>query len=307
VKLASLLWSAGSVAVLLSAAHTAACPCSDDPGAGELLTRRDQRYALVLATSSRLSLGSFDAQGKFRTLSAAERETSEELLFRAALRLPQRFEWQLEAGAAAYRFDSEAHSEHQQGQGDAIVRALYAASEQAMPHAALPWPALSLGLLLRAPLGAIASSRPGGFGSGGAPLGLGAWEAGGGFSLTYTTPSSLGVWLGTEAAHRFPDDVLGRRRRLGTRWDTQAGARLDLAGWLRARVALQLRLTGDVSLSGKVLEGTSQRLVTALFGVAAQHAGFRGGIGLSIDPPFSGLSAGSAATTALSCSLGFAH
>lgn len=296
-----------ALAVGLTIAGSArACPCSDDSGSFSGLVQQDERYASALVATSRQALGHFDALGKFAALGPGERETSEELLLRAGFRMPARFEGLAELGYSSYRFHAGRTAEQQSGLGDALLRARYRAFDEAMPHASLPWPALSFTALLRAPLGALAKDRAGSFGSGGAQRGLGAWEVGAGLELMRSLSPRLQLSLAGEGAYRFEDHVLGAARRLGPRWDATLGSRARLSDWLWGSVAVRLRMTGDVALAGRTLDGTSERLFSLMVGASAldESSRFRSAITLIFDPPVSGLSRGSTAAVSLGVSLG---
>ncbi len=301
-----LLIAATLVVVCSFAKPARACPCSDDSGSFAGLVRQDERYAAALVATSRSALGRFDALGNYARLGARERETSEELLLRVGFRLPARFEWLGELGYSAYRFHAPRVVERQSGLGDALLHGRYRALDEAMPHESFPTPALSLTTLVRAPLGALAKDRAGSFGSGGAQRGLGAWEVGGGVELMRSLWPQLQVSLAGEGAYRFRDHVLGSPRRLGPRLDATLAARLLPADWLSASLAMRLRMTGDVSLDGRSLEGTSERLWTIILGVSAaeERSRFRSALTLSVDPPVASLSQGSTAAVALGVSLG---
>jgi hypothetical protein len=176
-----------------------------------------------------------------------------------------------------------------------------------MPHESPLLPAVAVAALLRVPLGTIADGRTESFGSGGAQLGLGAWELGAGIEARRSLTPSFQLMLGGEAAYRFEDHVLGRQRRLGPRADVALGARVLHAAWLSSSVAVRGRLTGDVSLSGRRLEGTAERLFSFVVGTAVFDAAsrFRSSVTLSVDPPIGSLSVGSTAAAALSVSLGY--
>jgi hypothetical protein len=284
----------------------AACPCSDDPGGRGFMTTTAETYGAALSVSSRRSLGQFDAHGKLRMLAATELEASEELLLRFALRAPRALEWQAELGAASYRFHTQSFAEQRRGLGDAALWGRYLLVEESMPHEP-PWPALSVAGLLRAPLGAVAS-RQSSFGSGGVQLGLGTWELGGGVELQRSL-GQVGVWWSVEFAYRLADQALGRPRKLGPRADVLFGANLELADWLSASASLAARFVGDVRLSGRTLEGTGERLVSTAgaLSVKASDRGFRSSIGLSLDPPFEGLSKNTTAAWALTATLGLSR
>jgi hypothetical protein len=270
------------------------------------LVREDERYAVALVAASRRALGRFDAFGRYSALGARERETSEELLLRAGFRLPERLEWLGELGYSDYRFRAPFANERQSGIGDAQLHARYSVWDESMPHVAWPLPAVSLSALVRAPLGALATQRGGSFGSGGAERGLGAWEAGAGLELMRSVLPALFVTLGGEAAYRFQDHVLDEPRRLGPRLDTSLGVRAMAAPWLSTNVAVRFRLTGDVTLAGRKLDGTGERLWSLITGVAVfeRASRFRSGLTLSVDPPISQISGGSTAAVSLAASVG---
>jgi hypothetical protein len=283
-----------------------ACPCSDEASSASGLVREDERYAVALVATSRRALGRFDALGQYRPLGDGEGEWSEELLLRAGLRLPRRLEWVGEVGSARYRLHAPGFIERQDGIGDALLRVRYSALDEAMPHEAVPLPAVSLSALLRAPLGAAASSGgTGSFGSGGAQRGLGAWELGAGAELKRSLLPALELGLSGEAAYRFEDHALGPARRLGPRLEAALGVRLLPVDWLASTIAIRLRTTGDVSLSGRALEGTSERLWSVVLGAAVYERGsrLRSSVTLSVDPPLGSLSKGATAATALGVSL----
>lgn len=291
---------------LLAVARSArACPCSDDAGSGLGLTRDDELAAVALVTSTRWANGVFDAQGNYRSYDGEESETSQELLLRAALRLPRRLEWLAELGYAAYRFHAGSLAHEQKGIGDLIVRARYLVLTEAMPHEALPLPSLGATLLVRAPLGSLSTGAAHGFGSGGPQLGLGAWELGGGLDAARSLTSSLGVLLAGELGYRFEDDALGRPRQLGLRVEGLLGLRATPLDWLSALVALRARSSGDAELAGRELPGTGERLVSLVLGGTIYDAGsgIRSSLTLSWDPPWSALSSGSSAQTALGVSV----
>ncbi len=295
------------VALLAAPLNAAACPCSDDAGAGTSLSRADETYAAALVATSRRALGRFDVGGRYRSLADDEAETSEELLLRAALRLPQRLEWLFELGYASYRFHAGSTVVRHEGMGDAMLRARYGLLAEGMPHETPRWPALAVSALLRAPVGALSSSRATGYGSGGAQLGLGAWEAGAGVDLTRSGLDALDWFLGTEAAYRFRDHSLGRARRLGPRLDGWVGMRARANDAWSASMALRARVTGDVTLEGATLDGTGERLLSLLLGASFfdQPSGFRSSATLSLDPPLRLYGAGTTASVALGLALGY--
>lgn len=285
--------------------QAAACPCSDDPGSSLGLVRADELYAAALVATSRRALGRFDAFGHYAPLAAAEGEVSEELLLRVGVRAPRRLEWIAELGYSSYRFHAPRLVERQNGVGDALLRARYRVLDEGMPHEPF-LPAVSLSGLVRAPLGAAGISRAGSFGSGGAQRGLGTWELGGGLELSRAILPKLELVLAGEAAYRFEDHVLGSPRRLGPRVEAVFGARALPNSWLSGSVALRLRVTSDVTLAGRRLDGTAERLWTVVAGAAAYDAarGFRSALTLSFDPPWAGFSSGATAAVAIGVSLG---
>lgn len=305
-----LLALAALFAFALTSSPALACPCSDDASGGLALTLPDDRFGVALVATSRRSLGHFDAQGRYRELAPDADESSEELLLRLGLRSSRELEWVAELGAAAYRFHAGRTSERAIGVGDAIARARYVLRQESMPHEAWPWPALAVSGLVRAPLGAITDRRSAGFGSGGAQLGLGTWEVGAGLDASRSLWPELAVTFALEAAYRFADRVLARERQLGPRAELTLGARAFPGAWLSGSVALRARASGDVSLEGRRLDGTGERLLTVLVGVAHldRASGARSALTLSVDPPWFGgpLGRSSTAAVSLGCSLGLA-
>lgn len=307
-----MVLAAAAGALLLTSSRVSACPCSDDGGTSSLV-RDDERYAAALVATSRHALGHFDAFGQYHALGPADGEASEELLLRAGLRLPRRVEWLGELGYASYRFHTMSRVEAHTGVGDALLRARWTVRDEGMPHES-PWlPSLSLASLLRAPLGALADNRSAGFGSGGAQLGLGAWELGAGFDATRSLVPELQLMLGAEGAYRFEDHVLGRARRLGPRLDATVGARLMPSAWLAATFALRARFTADVALSNgdgnglQRLPGTAERLWSLVVGAAVydRNSKLRSSLTLSWDPPVGSFSVGTTAAAALSVALAY--
>jgi hypothetical protein len=290
---------------VVTAQTALACPCSDDAGSGLGLTRDDELAAAALVTSTRWARGVFDAQGNYRPYESDESETSQELLLRAALRFPQRLEWLAELGYAAYRFHAGSLAHEQKGIGDLILRARYLVLTEAMPHAALPLPSLGATLLVRAPLGSISAGAARGFGSGGPQLGLGAWEVGGGLDAARAMTDALGLVLAGELGYRFEDHALGRPRQLGLRVEGLLGLRASPLDWLSGLVAVRARSSGDVEFGGRALAGTGERLVSLVLGgtIYDSRSGLRTSLTLSWDPPWSALSAGSSAQTALGVSI----
>jgi hypothetical protein len=286
-----------------------ACPCSDDAGGGSALVREDERYAASLVATSRHALGRFDAFGNYSALGPLEAEASEELLLRAGLRLPRPVEWLGELGYAAYRFHAPGLVEGRTGVGDALLHVRVGVRDEDMPHEAIRLPAVWLSGLVRAPLGVLAESRTSSFGSGGAQLGLGAWELGLGVEAKRAILPRLDLLLGAEGAYRFEDHVLGpgRARQLGPRADVALGARVLPLAWLATSVALRLRMTGDVTVAERRLPGTAERLWSIVVGAAFydRSSKLRSSITLSVDPPFGSLSVGSTAAAALSVALGY--
>ena len=293
--------------VLLVTRAVSACPCSDDAGSSLSLARPDERFAASLAATSRHALGRFDAQGGFHALGPAEAESSEELLLRAALRWPAQLEWLAELGYASYRFHAEQIVERQDSVGDLALRGRYTLFAEGMPHEAVRFPSLSLSGLLRAPLGALGRDGSSSFGSGGAQLGLGAWEAGGGVDGSRSITSWLDLSLGAEGAYRFEDRALRKVRQLGPRLDGWLAARVSPSSWLSTSCALRLRATGDVRYDGERLPDTGERLLTVALGGAVYDAatGFRAALTFSVDPPVRLFSAGASAAAALGVALGY--
>jgi hypothetical protein len=301
------------VSALLLAPVTAwACPCSDDAG-GSGLVRPDERYAAALVATSRHALGHFDAFGEYSALGDDEGETAEELLLRAGLRWPRRVEWLGELGYASYRFHAWQRVEQRAGVGDGLLRARVTLRDEAMPHESAWLPALALSGLLRAPLGVLAENRTTSFGSGGAQLGLGAWELGAGGDAAWSLVPTVELLLGAEGAYRFEDHVLGRARRLGPRLDVTLGARVAPSAWFAASFALRARMTGDVSLGDRAggeprgLPGTAERLWSVVLGASVyeRKSRLRSSVTLSVDPPLGAFSVGSTAAAALSVGLGY--
>jgi len=315
LKARSLGASAFFLALVLIAGNARACPCSDDAG-GSGLVRPDERYAASLVATSRHALGQFDAFGQYSALGADEGEASEELLLRVGLRLPRRVEWLGELGYASYRFHALRRVEQRAGIGDALLRARVTLRDEAMPHESQWLPALALSGLLRAPLGVLAQNRTTSFGSGGAQLGLGAWELGVGGDAAWLLVPKLELLLGAEGAYRFEDHVLGRARRLGPRLDATLGARVAPSAWFATSLALRARVTGDVWLGDREggakrrLEGTAERLWSVVLGAAVYEpkSKLRSSVTLSVDPAlgsWSSFSVGSTAAAALSVALGY--
>jgi hypothetical protein len=301
------LASALLLATLLLPCAALACPCSDDAASSLSLARPDELLAVSVGATSRQALGRFDARGEYHALGAGEAESSEELLLRAALRLPARLEWLGELGYASYRFHAEQLVERQAGFGDFALRARYTLVTESMPHEATHWPALAVSGLLRAPLGALARDRSTSFGSGGPQLGLGAWEAGGGIDASRSLASWLDVSFGAEAAYRFEDHALSKARRLGPRLEAAVGARVSPNEWLSGSCALRARVTGDVRYGAETLPDTGERLLGVVVGGAVYDAatGFRAALTLSLDPPVRLFSAGATAVGALGVALGY--
>lgn len=300
-------WVSVVTGALLVTRGLSACPCSDDAGSSVSLARPDERFAASVAATSRHALGRFDAQGRYHALGAAEAESSEELLLRAALRWPAKLEWLAELGFASYRFHAERIAERQDGIGDLALRARYTPFDESMPHEAVHFPSLSLSGLLRAPLGALGRDGSTSFGSGGAQLGLGAWEAGLGLDGSRSFTSRLDLSLGVEAAYRFEDQALSKARRLGPRLDGWLGARVAASSWLSTSCALRLRSTADVHYDGERLPDTGERLLTVALGGAVYDSatGFRAALTASVDPPVRLFSAGASAAAALGVTLGY--
>lgn len=305
---------AAALGLALATEPALACPCSDDAGGASGLVRRDERDAASLVATSRRGLGRFDAFGRYGPFSDAEGETSEELLLRVGLRLPRRLEWSGELGFAAYRFHAPGVVERRTGLGDALLHARYTAWDESMPHERWPRPSLSLASLLRAPLGTTSASRAPSFGSGGAQLGLGTWELGGGLEVARSLVPELELALGAEAAYRFQDHALGRARprRLGPRADLALGARVLPSAWWSFSVTLRERLSGDVTLNGGKLDGTAERLWSVVLGAGVYErqldGGLRSSLTLSFDAPFgqSGpFAVGSTRAAALGVALGY--
>jgi hypothetical protein len=283
-----------------------ACPCSDDAGSASSIVRGDERYALAIVATSRVALGRFDALGRYGAFRSGERETAQELLLRAGVRAFQRWEWLAELGGASYRLVTPSLSEQHRGVGDGLFHWRYEARDEDMPHERWRLPAVAVSAVLRAPFGSLAAGRSSGFGSGGAQLGLGAWELGGGLELKRAVAPSWELLLAGEAAYRFEDQVLGRTRRLGPRADAAVALRVLATDWFSTSLSLRARFTGDVTLEGKPLEGTAERLWSVVVGAAVydRTTRFRSALTLSAEPPLETLSMGSTATAALSLSLG---
>lgn len=278
--------------------------------------RPDERYAAALVATSRHALGHFDAFGEYSALGDDEGETAEELLLRAGLRWPRRVEWLGELGYASYRFHAPRRVEQRTGVGDGLLRARVTLRDEAMPHESAWLPALALSGLLRAPLGVLADNRTSSFGSGGAQLGLGAWELGAGGDAAWSLVPKLELLLGAEGAYRFEDHVLGRARRLGPRLDATLGARVAPSALFAASLALRARMTGDVVLGdrdgggSRRLDGTAERLWSVVLGAAVYEpkSRLRSSVTLSVDPALgsrSSFSVGSTAAAALSVALGY--
>jgi hypothetical protein len=299
--------AACALAFGLAPSTAAACPCSDDPGGQRFLTPADGSYALLAVASSRRALGVFDAHGDFRAQSSGELEASEELLLRSAFRQTAALEWQAELGAASYRFRAPRVVIDEAGVGDVIARARYLLRREDPDHLRWALPALSLSALVRAPTGRLASNGSPSFGSGGAQLGLGAWEAGAGLDASKTWNGNRTVWVGVEGAYRFPDETWGRQRYLGPRLDLIAAGMVEVTEWLTAHLALSARFTADVTRAGQELDGSGERLVSVAASLTAQPAprGFRSSLSLSIDPPLPRLSRNVVSAAALSVSVGW--
>jgi hypothetical protein len=298
-------WWLLTLALSLPARSAICCPCSDEAGSAGGLVRADERYAASLLATSRRALGRFDALGRYSALGSAEGEWSEELLLRAGLRVPRRLEWLTELGYSRYRLHTTSFVERQNGIGDALLRVRYSAFDEGMPHEAFPAPAVLFSALLRAPLGAAANNGAASFGSGGAQRGLGAWELGAGIELKRSLLPTLELGLVGEAAYRFQDHALGPARRLGPRVEAALGARVLPLDWFSSTLAVRLRTVGDVSLAGRSLEGTAERLWSIVLGAAVYDRGsrLRSSVTLSVDPPLGTLSKGSTAAAALGVSL----
>jgi hypothetical protein len=285
------------------------CPCSDDAGSAASLTRRDERYAVSIVATSRQALGRFDAQGQYHALDQDEAEASEELLLRAGLRVTPRWEWLAELGAASYRLHAGRVVVHEDGFGDGALRSRFELWDEAMPHEAAPWPAVALSVLVRAPLAGGASSRTRSFGSGGAQLGLGAWELGAGFDLARSLPGALPLSLGlaVEGAYRFEDHSLGVTRRLGPRLDASLYGRAEANRVWSTSLGLRLRAAGDVIYAGDELPGTGERLFSVLWGAGFFDAasGLRTSLTVALDPPLGLISSSATAAAAVGVALAY--
>jgi hypothetical protein len=296
--------------LLLAPGGAMACPCSDDGGASSLV-RDDELYAAALVATSRHALGHFDAFGHYRELGSNDGEASEELLVRAGLRLPRRVEWLAELGYASYRFHTLTRIEDRTGVGDLIFRSRVTLRDEGMPHESGWWPALALSGLLRVPLGALADNRSAGFGSGGAQLGLGAWEVGMGLDVVRSIVPELQLLVGAEGAYRFEDHVLGPARRLGPRLDATLGTRVVPNAWFAGTLGVRARVTGNVTFGNgseaRSLPGTAERLWSLVLGAAVydRQSKLRSSLTLSIDPPLGSFSVGSTAAAALSVGLAY--
>lgn len=271
------------------------------------MTRADERFALSLVSTTRSALGYFDAHGRYRAVAADEGESSQELLLRLGARAPRDLEWQVELGGASYRMHAGDFSESALGVGDAIARGRYTLRQESMPHEAWPLPAVAFGLALRAPLGTLADGRSQGFGSGGAQLGLGAWELGASADASRSLLPELALSLAGEVAYRFADHVLGPERRLGSRADLTLGLSALPSDAFSVTLALHARVTADVTFDGRRLEGTGERQATAVVGIGHfdQRSRVRTSITLSVDPPWRLLGQSSTSTVAASCALGY--
>jgi hypothetical protein len=267
--------------------------------------------AAALVATSRHALGRFDAYGNYRPLAAGERESSEELLLRLGYRPFSELEWLLELGGASYRLRTPGFDDSTLGAGDALLRARYTLRQESMPHDDLPLPAVALSALLRAPLGGFADGRSAGFGSGGAQLGLGAWELGLGVDTSRSVLPSLALMAAGEVGYRFEDHALGRARRLGPRAEVVLGARLFPEAWVSGSLAVRARFTGDVTLSGRRLNGTAERAWSVVLGAGFfdRESRLRSALTLSVEPPWAGLgvAVGSTSTAALGGSIGWGY
>lgn len=306
MKLASTLPLVPLLVIGLASSRVRACPCSDDAGGASSLTRSDERAAFGIVATGRSSEGRFDALGRYSALGASEREWSQELLGRAALRWSERLESSAELGFASYHFAAAQLNEERAGIGDALVRTRALLLEENMPHESLR-PALGLSLLLRAPLGELSRRSGQSYGSGGVQLGLGAWEAGGGFDVAHGVGPWLTLGVAAEAAYRFEDHALSRARRLGPRAEVSVSAALAASDLLTLLLSTRLRAIGDVTLDEKRLPGTGERAWTwaASALLAPPHARLRTSITAAVDPPVPFVARGSAAAVALS--LGFSY
>ncbi len=270
------------------------------------LVRPGERYAVALLASSRHAHGHFDAFGRYAALGPGEAETSEELRIRVGLRFPQSLEWLAELGYAAYRFNAPSIWEKTAGLGDGLLRARYLLLDDAMPHRGPSLARVGVSSVVRLPIGGISGGRSVSFGSGGAQLGLGAWELGAGVDASRELWQKLRLSLSSEGAWRLPDNALGRQRTLGPRLDLAVAASYEASDGASASLALRERFTANVKLDERELAGTGERTfsLVAVAGLYDAASGFRSSVTFSLEPALSGLSSGSTVATALGVALG---
>lgn len=179
----------------------------------------------------------------------------------AAFRPSPRLELHAELGAGTSFLRAGAYEAEHRGLSDTTFGVFYDLLDEPMPYEREPFPSLTLLARVRAPSGGIESAgATGSTDSTGGRSGLGAYEGTVGFRAAKALSDWNTLLASAELSLRLRDESLGIERKLGPR----AFAMLAFTRRVTPDVSLELlsSLTweGEVSLRGRRVAGTAQRL-----------------------------------------------
>jgi len=253
-------------------------------------------------------MGAFDASSTFRPLGAGTSDAAGELSAYAGARVLPPVELAAVVPAGFVRVSAPGFATSRASLGDVVLRARWEAlSEPAWPFdGSLRRPSLALGLALRTPTGAV--DRAGGtgtVGSAASSLGLGAFEGALAVDSRATLGRSWQVGLAGEVALRAPDAAIGRDRQLGPRGLVRALGLHFVDDWTFG-VNLDLAAEGSVAYEGRLARKSGQRMVSVGASVGFRSpGGTRTTLGVSFEPPLSGLGLSSVAAVGLTAGVAF--
>jgi len=298
--------AAGAAALLSIAGESLACPCGNSATVNGPLTSQMETSGFMAAQSLTLVHGAFNARGEYRSLDDNHQGA---LLWTgsAAYRLERRVELGATLSYGRSWLRHGALSASDEGFGDLQLRAFWDAIDEPMPYYKSFWPALGIFATVRIPTRGL-TGPVGGGGSLGSPVAaqsLGAWEGSVGARLLRRLGRRFWGSLTAEGAARLEDDTFGFDRHLGPRLLGQLMLQYRATGDLSLAATSTLAWEAPVSVEGRTLDGTAQRLWTVggVLSWAPAPAPLRASAVVEWSPPLSEISANAVAATRVGLSL----
>lgn len=244
---------------LVHATSLLACPCSDNPGSSGPLTTTRDRAGIALSESVSAAHGVWDADGRYSRFDGGRGSLF--WMLAAAFRPVPRLELHAELGAGTSFLRAGGYEAEHRGLSDATLGLFYDLLDEPMPYERAPWPSLTVLARVRAPSGGTESAgASGSTDSTGGRSGLGAYEATLGFRAAKAVSDWNTLSASAELSLRLPDESLGIERKLGPRAFGMLAFTRRMTPDLSLELLTNLTWEGEVSLRGRRVTGSAQRL-----------------------------------------------